>query len=171
MESNQTPKKVKFIGMRVLKTVLAVYICFSLELVKEGVAFYSSIAAILCMQQDSKNSLETAKSRMIGTLLGGVFGFLAITTVDFLNIEIFSNIHYLILSLFLIPVIYSNVHVKSSASSYISCVVFLSITVNHGGDIAPMNFAINRVVDTLIGIIVSLGVNVLVNKKSFNKNI
>lgn len=165
MESNEKPKKIKFIGMRVLKTVIAVYICFSLELVREGVAFFSAIAAILCMQPDNKHSLETGKSRMIGTILGGMFGFLVITIIDFCQIELFSNLHYLILSLFLIPIIYSNVYLKSSTSSYISCVVFLSITVSHGGDSAPMIFAINRVIDTLIGIIVSLIVNNLLSKK------
>lgn len=159
-KSNKSKIKLpKILGMRVIKTVIAVYICFLLSFLRRTMPFYSVIAAILCMQPDHKNSWKVGKNRMVGTLIGGLYGFLCIILIDFLNIELYNSLHYLVLSLFLIPIIYSNVYFKSPNSSYISCVVFLSITVNHGGDVAPMYFAINRVLDTLIGIIVSLGVN------------
>lgn len=152
-------KKIKFPGMRVVKTVLAVYICFLISFFKKSLPFYSVIAAILCMQNDSKNSWEVGKNRIIGTLIGGIYGFLTIVLIKFLNIELFNYLHYSVLSLFLIPIIYSNVYLKVPNSTYISCVVFMSITVSHGGDIAPMYFALNRVIDTLIGIGVSLIIN------------
>ena len=155
-------KKFKFIGMRVIKTVVAVYICFLLSFLrKNSIPFYSAIASILCMQNDGDTSIKIGKNRMIGTLIGGLYGFLAILLVDFIGIELFHYIHFLILSLFLIPIIYTNVHLKSASSTYISCVVFLSITVSHGGDISPAFFAFNRVIDTLIGIGVSLGINLI----------
>lgn len=155
-------KKIKFPGMRVVKTVIAVYICFLINFIRKGLPFYSAIAAILCMQNDHINGLKAGKSRIIGTLIGGVYGFLAILLIDFVNAELFSHIHYLILSLFLIPIIYTNVFLKSNSSAYISCVVFFSITISHGGDIAPMYFALNRVIDTLIGIGVSLIINIII---------
>ena len=37
--------------------------------------------------------------------------------------------------------------------------VFLSVTISHGADVNPYLFAINRIIDTLIGIAVSLAVN------------
>ncbi len=152
-------KKNKFIGMRVVKTVIAVYTCFLINFIRNGIPFYSAIAAILCMQKDHSDSFKTGKNRMIGTLTGGFYGFLAITLVDYINVELYNYIHYLILSLFLIPIIYTNVSLKASSAAYISCVVFLSITVSHGGDIAPLFFALNRVIDTLIGIVVSIVIN------------
>ena len=117
-------KKVKFLGMRVVKTVIAVYICFLISFFRNGLPFYSAIAAILCMQNDHANSLEVGKGRMIGTFIGGIYGFLAIILINFVNVELFSYIHHLILSLFLIPIIYTNVFLKSNSSTYISCVVF-----------------------------------------------
>lgn len=155
-------KKIKFIGMRVIKTVIAVYICFLISFFRTSLPFYSAIAAILSMQTDPKDSLAVGKNRIKGTLIGGLYGFIAITFVNFIGIETFGYIHYLILSLFLIPIIYTNVHLKSHTSTYISCVVFLSITVAHGGDSAPIYFALNRVLDTLIGIGVSLVINILI---------
>lgn len=68
---------------------------------------------------------------------------------------------YAILSAALIPLMYLTVVFKRTPSTYITCVVFLCITVSHGEDVNPYLFAVNRVVDTLIGIFVSLGVNVL----------
>lgn len=152
-------RKIKLPGMRVIKTVIAVYICFLLSFIRKTKPFYSVIAAILCMQNDSKNGWKVGKNRMIGTLIGGIYGLIAIILIKYLNIELFSYVHYLILSLFLIPIIYSNVYLKVPNSTYISCVVFMSIAVSHGGDKAPMFFALNRVVDTLIGIIVSIIIN------------
>lgn len=151
------PKKLP--GMRVIKTVLAVHICFLISFFRDTLPFYSAIAAILSMQNDPNDGWNIGKNRMIGTFIGGFYAVIAILLVNRINIQLFNYIHYLILSLFLIPVIYTNVHVKSQNSVYISCVVFLSITVAHGNDLYPISFALNRVFDTIIGIIVSLVVN------------
>ncbi|NLV89156.1 MAG: FUSC family protein [Tissierellia bacterium] len=161
-EAENKSKEIKtkrIIGMRVIKTVIASYICFIISYFRNTSPFYSVIAAILSMQTDHDSSLKVGKNRMVGTIIGGIYGFIAILLIDLLNIELFNYIHYLILSLFLIPIIYTNVHLKYSSSSYISCVVFLSITISHIGDANPMYFAINRVIDTLLGIVVSLIVN------------
>ncbi len=164
MESSENKKhgKIKFPGMRVVKTVIAVYICFLLSFIRKTKPFYSVIAAILCMQSDSKNGWQVGKNRMIGTIIGGIYGLIAIILINFFNIELFSYIHYLVLSLFLIPIIYSNVYLKVPNSTYISCVVFMSVAVSHGGDTSPMFFALNRVIDTLIGIIISIIVNKII---------
>lgn len=154
-------KKRRFIGMRVIKTVISVYVCFLISFVRNGIPFYSAIAAILCMQSDYANSLKVGKSRMVGTVIGGIYGFLAIIFIDYVNVELVSYIHYLILSLFLIPIIYTNVFLKVNSSTYISCVVFFSITASSGRNIGPMYFALNRMIDTLIGIVVSLVVNLI----------
>jgi uncharacterized membrane protein YgaE (UPF0421/DUF939 family) len=152
-------RKIKFPGMRVIKTVIAVYMCFLISFIRETSPFYSAIASILCMQNSHDNSFKVGKNRMIGTIIGGLYGLLVIVAVDYFDIKLFNFIYYLILSLFLIPIIYTNVYFKTANSTYISCVVFLSITVSHIGDASPMLFALNRIIDTLIGILISLLVN------------
>ena len=59
---------------------------------------------------------------------------------------------YALISFMIIPVIYITVLLKKTSASYISCVVFMSVTVSHGADVNPYLFAINRMIDTLIGI-------------------
>lgn len=149
----------KLPGMRVIKTVLAVNICFLISFFRDTIPFYSAIASILSMQNNPDDGWNIGRNRMIGTLIGGFYGIIAILLTNKVNISLFNYIHYLILSLFLIPVIYTNVHMKSQNSVYISCVVFLSITVSHGNDAYPILFAFNRIFDTIIGIVVSIFVN------------
>lgn len=55
-------KKRRFIGMRVIKTVISVYVCFLISFVRNGIPFYSAIAAMFCMQSDYANSLKVGKS-------------------------------------------------------------------------------------------------------------
>ena len=51
----------------------------------------------------------------------------------------------------------ANINKKDAVS--IAGIVFLSVTINHAGDLVPFNFAINRIIDTLIGVLVAFYVN------------
>lgn len=154
--------KVQFprIGMRILKSSLAVFLCFVVYLLRgEGIPFYSAIAAVLCMQPYVKNSVKVALNRIVGTLIGGGFGMLVLLFERrFIPTEP-AVLQYLLVSVAIIPLIYITVVLKKNSASYITCVVFLSVTVSHGLDVSPYLFAINRVFDTLIGIFIALGVN------------
>ena len=48
---------------------------------------------------------------------------------------------------------------KKKQASYFSCVVFLSIVVNHVTDANPYLFVWNRFLDTVIGIVIGVGIN------------
>lgn len=73
------------------------------------------------------------------------------------QISTFNN--YLLSLLMIIPIIYTTLLLKKKNASYFACVVFLSIVVNHMDDVYPQLFVINRVLDTLIGIFLSLIIN------------
>lgn len=68
------------IGKRILKSSLAVFLCFLIYLLRneEGIVFYSCIAAVLCMQQDTSNTQRVAANRVVGTLVGGFCGMLVL---------------------------------------------------------------------------------------------
>lgn len=169
--SEELIKKIKTIlpGKRVIKTVIAVYICFVIGILRNTSPYHSVIAAILCMQIDTKHSWEVGKNRVIGTLIGGAYGFITLVIVEQLNLEFYNYVYYLILSLILIPIIYSNIYLKVQKSIFMSCVVFMIITVSEGRDASIINFAFNRVLDTIIGIGVSLAVNNLIFKQDKTK--
>lgn len=148
------------IGLRITKTAVAVFICFIIDSMRpDSIPFYSVIAAILCMQPYLSNSLTTALNRTIATFTGGLLGMLVLVIdrkSNFLNADL---VFYGVISLCVLILIYFTVLIKKTAASYITCVVFLSVTIVHGEDLNPYLFAMNRIIDTLIGIFISLGVN------------
>jgi hydroxymethylpyrimidine pyrophosphatase-like HAD family hydrolase len=149
------------IGMRIIKSAVACYICFLIYLAagQRGIPFYAAIAAILCMQQDVSNSFRVALNRTVGTLVGGAYGILLLTALKAWLPPGRELLQYTIISASVIPLIYITVLLKKNSAAYITCVVFLSITVSHGEELLPYAFGLSRVMETLIGIFVSLGVN------------
>jgi HAD superfamily hydrolase (TIGR01484 family) len=110
-------------------------------------------------------------NRTIGTIIGGIFGIIILLVERYFLPEGIPILQYSLISLAIIPLIYITILIEKQAVSYITCVVFLSITVNHGVDVSPFAFAINRILDTLIGIFVSLGVNSFQLPKKKNPDI
>lgn len=149
------------IGRRILKSSLAVFLCFVIYLLRgqEGIVFYSCIAAVLCIQQDVTNSKRVAFNRIKGTFLGGFIGMVVLLFEQSFISQDYMLIQYIIISVTIIVVIYLSVLLNMKSASYISCVVFMSITVSHAMDVNPYLFAINRMIDTLIGIFVALFIN------------
>ena len=154
------------IGMRIVKSALAVFICFCIYLLRgTGMPFYSAIAAILCMQQDVKTSWKVGLNRAIGTLVGGTAGMLVLVLIQELGLGETSVWRYAIVSVVIVPLMYITVLVHKTTATDITCVVFLSIAISHGMDVAPIVFAVNRVIDTFIGIGVAMLVNLIPPRK------
>jgi len=78
-------------------------------------------------------------------------------------------LHYSIVALMIIPVIYTTVIVKKQEASYITCVVFLSIVVEKVAEANAYFFVMNRLLDTLIGIAISLVINQIDIPRKRNK--
>lgn len=70
--------RLKFPGPRIRKTGLAVLISMIISYYRpgEGLAFYSAIAAIICMQQNVHQTFHKGLGRIIGTIFGGTMGLI-----------------------------------------------------------------------------------------------
>ena len=163
MKNDNAVEKVHLphIGLRIIKSALGVLICFAIYFLrgKQGTPFYSALAVLWCIQNQTKNTVGNAIQRTIGTFIGAVYGLVYILLKQsVLNLGD-GFLHYCIISLALIPIIYTTVVIKQKKASYFSCVVFLSIVVNHLLDENPYVFVLNRSLDTLIGIFVGLVLN------------
>ncbi len=147
------------IGMRTIKSVISAYLCFVVDYLRGGVGmpFYGAIAALITIQKDMPSSFKTGMNRMIATLNGSIFAAVYLfIEQNFLYLEN-PLIRYAILSLLMIPVIYFSLLIKQPASTFLSCVVFFSVTINHAD--GPLEFIITRLTDTGIGVIIALFVN------------
>lgn len=142
------------IGFRIIKSAVGVFLCLITYLIRRetGIPFYSALATLWCIQPLGKSTRKNALQRMTGTFIGAAYGLIFILLNFYLIHPVYDIWHYFLLSLFIIPVIYTTVLLNRQNTSYFSCVVYLSIVVNHLGDANPYLFVWNRVLDTLIGI-------------------
>lgn len=162
---NDSRKRIDLpgIGMRIIKSAFAVAICYLINMLRndQGIVFYSQLAALWCIQMYRSNTKQNAIQRTSGTIVGAVYGLIYLLVIPVLigpeRINSFAG--NMIIAGMIILVLYTTVLMKQRQASYFSCVVFLSIVVNHVGDVNPYIFVWNRFLDTMIGI----GVGILVN--------
>ena len=157
------PKKWPSIGMRIMKSSVAVFLCFLFYFFvrREGITFYSQLAALWCIQPQWQHTRSKALQRTVGTMTGAAFR-LMVLLVDKNLIPVNRTGEFLyavLVALTIVAVIYVTLLLHKRDASYFSCVVFLSIVVIHIGDANPYLFVFNRVMDTMIGIIIGMLVN------------
>lgn len=161
MKSNQ--KRHPGIGLRMIKSAVAVGLCFLVYVLRgyKGIPFYTALAALQCMQPYRENTKGMAIQRTSGTFIGAFFGLLTIIVQYQLLIphRIGTVWYYALVSGCVIAVLYTAVMVHQKNAAYFSCVVYLCITMVHIGDENPYLFVFNRVLDTLIGIVIGMLVN------------
>ena len=163
------------IGLRIIKSAAAVFLCYCVDLLRggTGIVFYSQLAALWCMQDYVSDTKKNARQRLVGTAVGAAFGLLTLILLPILS-SLFGNgifIQQIVVSLMIVGVLYTTVLLRRKQASYFSCVVYLSIAVNHAADANPYLFVWNRVLDTLIGIAIGVTVNLLRLPRERNKDI
>ncbi|MEE1341544.1 MAG: HAD hydrolase family protein [Lachnospiraceae bacterium] len=167
--------KLPAIGMRITKSAVAVLLCYLVSFLRgnSGIVFYSQLAALWCMQVYVSNTKKNALQRFIGTVVGALYGLVYLLLRNEMNhTKIYTELlDAVIISGFIVIVLYTTVLMKKKQASYFSCVVFLSIVVNHVTDTNPYLFVWNRFLDTMIGIIIGIGVNCFSLPKEKRKDI
>ena len=161
--SKQKNKRFPKIGMRIIKSALGVLLCFVIYFLREkhGTPFYSALAVLWCIQSQNKDTMKNALQRTIGTAIGALYGLVFILFKMYVYDPGYGFLHYMILSLIIIPIIYTTVLLQEKNASYFSCVVYLSIVINHLTDENPLFFVFDRSLDTLIGIALGLLINII----------
>ena len=150
------------VGMRIIKTALAVFICGLIGWLRGEMTFFSMIAAVICIQKSTEATIKNSFNRVVGTAVGGAFGvaLLFVETQVHLQ-EVFLPLYILVCSLLIIPIIVTTLIMHKPTVTGFSCIVFLSVAIYHVGDASPYTYAMNRLLDTVIGIIVALAVNLI----------
>ncbi|MPQ43693.1 FUSC family protein [Clostridium tarantellae] len=155
------------IGARNLKTALAAFICIILfQILNKPSAFFACIASMMCMQDTFENSIKMGKNRMIGTLIGGLVGLI----ITFLSIKLGNSefVCAILTALGTIASIYLCVLSKAKGAVNSACIVTFAILTNIKGS-ASYIYAINRIIDTFIGVIIGILVNRHIYPYSKNK--
>ena len=156
------------IGKRAVKTALAVSVCIFISFVfKRDDSLFSAIAAMICMQQTSDETFKTGLNRTIGTVLGGVLGYVVLEIICLIpNYNNFFDI--IIAPACILIVIYICNMTNRKESIIIGCIVLISIVVQPEKNLGDTFFyVVNRVIDTTIGIVIAMAINAFIfpNKK------
>lgn len=164
------------IGIRIIKASIGVFLCYVIDFFRggHGIVFYSQLAVLWCMKEYKEDSISNAKQRTIGTFIGAVYGLIVLLLVPMISgydSNIQNLIRVIMISVFIAVIQYSTVLINEKNAAYFSCVVFLSIVVNHLTDNNPFLFVFNRVLDTMIGIVLGLFINLCSLPREHRNNI
>jgi len=151
------------IGMRVIKTIIAVTICLFIAWLlgsKDSLPI-AAIAAIVTMQATQSETLRIGVFRILGTIIGGAFGI--ITILIGLVLPYYADgLFIIIIPLMLLFNLYLCNLLKMQDSCSISCVVTIIIASHIVAD-ATFNetlvFTFIRLRDTLIGVVIATIIN------------
>lgn len=149
------------IGMRTIKTGISVAVSLWIaQLFNLKNPSFVGIAAIVSMQSTVNESFVVGKNRMLGTFVGAGVGLL---------FSYFLPHNYFFLALGIIVVIHIHNLFDWKKPLALSAIVFLAIFLYKESN--TVSYALHRLLDTFIGIIVSMLINYFVaaphNKQSF----
>lgn len=154
-----TPERRHRIGMRIIKTVIAVFLCGLLAFLRDKSALYSMFAALFCIQKSAGKTIESSVNRVLGTLVGGVVGVLTVYAMDTLHILHIDLLRYFLLSLLLIPTIEFALLIKKPDIAGMACMVVMCLVVDPGDK--PAIYSIERLFETFVGVVLACGIDVL----------
>lgn len=158
-------RRVPPIGMRMIKSAVAVFLCFLVHIIRSAFGYaevyQSIISTLFCIQDHVSNTKTAAFNRIIGTLIGAAFGALAVLLQYYVFApQVYDGIvGYTFIALMIIPIIYTTVLLRLTTISYFACVVFLSVAMTEISD-NPMLMVANRMLDTFVGVFVGMIVNI-----------
>jgi len=146
------------IGMRNIKTVLAVFICVVVFAIMgpEFNPLVAAIAAVLTMGPSIENSIETGWNRILGTIFGGAAGILGIFVANLIPYE-FAYVAIIPMGIMALIYLCNNFH--KAGAIVITCVVFLSVMTTYPQEAGSYMLAILRLLETAFGIIVAFLIN------------
>jgi len=151
-------------GPRTIKTGIAVAVCLIFYGIMDRDGIMMAVtASILCMQTSVEKSIDSGKSNIIATLIGGALGTIAVS----FGIPGYSTITFIICALIGIVFLIHTCHItRLSGSIVLSCLVYMTIITGaiEPGGVEPISLSLNRIVDSLIGIMVTVFVNAAIIK-------
>lgn len=147
--------------MRTVKTGIGVTASMLLEGLVVKNSLYTAIACIMSMQESVTNSVESGLSRIKGTILGGIIGFVFASIIQsnpfVCGIGIIATIH-----------ICNSLNLNDEIS--VATVTFLAI---YSGTVETslLALSVSRVIDTSVGVAIGVWINYAVARPNHVNNI
>ncbi|NCC78866.1 MAG: aromatic acid exporter family protein [Clostridia bacterium] len=145
--------KNRLIGMRTIKTALVVIISYIVSsLINEELSFALIYAAVICVETSVVSSVKIGYNRVLGTVIGGVIGLIMNYVPLYGGITMAIGI--------IITIMFTNLlNIKKATGIAITLVVIIIIG---SADTSPAIYAMQRTLDTIIGIVIATLVNMVI---------
>lgn len=146
-------KRFRF-GMRTLKSALSVTISLTLAyLFHSSYPAFMAIGALGTMERSITASIKSARNLIIGNFFGAIIASLLSMCFDSW-LPLIAGIGTILLLIFC-----NKLHIQSAAN--LACVVFVCLLVDIQGG-ASLLFGFSRFLDTVIGTLIALAVNIII---------
>lgn len=160
------------IVFRSFKLSLAVLFCILIfHFGDRGAPMTAAMAAVAAsLKKDLHETIDSGKATVFGNVIGGAMALLyfVITEVDHDNFKV----EVVMLPLFVaaVAILCGLLNDYNGIVSAISTTILITLSVSYG---ESFQFALDRVIDTFIGTIIAVGINVLIrpNQKDLKKAI
>ncbi|CZQ84480.1 FUSC family protein [Trichococcus ilyis] len=150
--------KEKFrVGMRTTKSGIAVGLCVLLfKLLDRGSPMLAGLAAVFALREDCKQSFHHGIRRVGGNTVAGILGVTLIAVKDLLgldfSVDLFGTIIAIIILITVCNILDLSTAIVGATATFL--VVFYNIE-----DTEKVAYAVQRVLDTVIGTSIAIGVN------------
>lgn len=155
------------LGMRTIKTALAVMLCILLfYLTDRGSPLIAALAAVFSLRQDLTTSISFGRSRVLGNSLGGLFAMIFYYVQSFFKNDFYVELFLLPFFVILVIVLSDGINNNSGIISAIATMLLIAFSIPQGESIL---YALNRVLDTFIGTIIAISLNGVISPQTDEK--
>lgn len=162
--SQETASRLPKVGLRNIKTAVSATLCAALYAITGRNPTFACIGAIFGMGSDMSDSWKNGGNRLIGTVIGGFLGMGLFWLYLFLAPY---GGHVWLLPLLFIGVIILIVCAQLfhwpgavQPGGVVLCIILFNTPVD-----TYVSYALNRMIDTGVGVVISLCVNLLLPKE------
>lgn len=149
------------IGLRNIKTAISATLCAVLYILVDRNATFACIGAVFGMDNNLRSSWRTGGNRLIGTIIGGFMGMGLFYLQQHCPVK---GVKIFLLFFGIILLIYVSQLVHAAGAIQAGSVVFYIVMLNTPAD-QYVSYALNRMLDTGIGVIMSVCVNMLISRE------
>ena len=173
---NREPFRLPRIGQRITKTALAVFLCLLVFHLRgiQGASLSSEacITAIICLQPYMRDTREFAINRVAGTLIGSFWGLLfLLLCLCFPQLADYRVLLYALMAVGVIVSLYGAVILRMQDASSLAAIVFICIVIAFPEIESPLEQALYRISDVLLGTFMAIAVNVFRLPRDKNRNL
>lgn len=145
------------LGLRTLKTALAVMLCILLfKVLNRGEPMIAALSAVFALRQDLTTSVSFGKSRIIGNTIGGGLAIVYILVQNLFKHDFLVELVLMPLLVIVVIVLSDGINNNSGIISAVSTLLLISLSLPQG---ESFSYALSRVFDTFIGTFIAIALN------------